>query len=266
MEKYTKDIDNAWWKDAIIASIFPIVTVLIFAYSEWQNVSFSFLGIRPRHVDGVVGILTSPLIHGSWDHVWSNAFPLWTLSFYILQNYRSVFFQVLIYGVLIGGLWTWMSARDARHIGASGEVYVMFGFLFLSGILNRSKQTLGTTLLVVFMYGSLIWGIFPEKQEISYEGHLCGLSAGLVMAWYYRDRFKVRRYKIIESLSNRAFLDVAERKFGKYYWDKEKHEAWLKEQEAARQAEIDDKNTQQSQGVAYYYTIKKGSDDSSKPS
>jgi membrane associated rhomboid family serine protease len=256
--------NNPWLGDLIWASIFPLTTILLYAYGQWQDVSFSFLGLRPRHIDGLLGILTSPLAHGSWDHVWSNAIPLWVLSFYILQNYRSVFFQVLFYGILIGGLCTWISARDARHIGASGEVYAMFGFLFLSGILNRSKRTLGTTLLVVFMYGGLIWGIFPEKQEISYEGHLWGLVAGLTLAWYYKDRFRVKRFKIIESLKNRAFLDKAEQRFGKYYWDKEKHDAWLQEQEEMKRQEENNRNT--SQGFSFYYTIKKDPDDSSRPS
>ena len=254
----------SWLRDSIGAALFPLLIISLHAYAEWQGASLSYLGLRPRHLNGAMGILTSPLAHGSWDHVWSNALPLWVLSFYILQNYRSVFFQVLIYGVLIGGLCTWISARDARHIGASGEVYAMFGFLFLSGILNRSKRTLGTTLLVVFLYGSLIWGIFPEKQEISYEGHFWGLAAGLSLAWYYRDRFKVKRFKILENLKNKAFLDKAEARFGKYYWDKEKHQAWLAEQEELKQKEEANRST--SDAFTVYYTIKKDPDDSSRPS
>lgn len=263
----TKTTNSTWIKDALIASIFPLLTIALFAIGEWQHISFSSLGIRPRKLDGVIGILTSPLVHGSWDHVLSNALPLWVLSFYILQNYRSVFLQVLFYGILMAGFWTWLSARDARHIGASGEVYVMFGFLFLSGFLNRSKRTMGTTLLVIFMYGGLIWGIFPEKQEISYEGHFWGLVGGLILAWFYRHRFEIKRHPLQEAYQNQAYINNAERRFGKFYWDKAKHEAWLKdEQERLRKEEEERSKRENAQHIPFYYTIKKGSDDSSKPS
>lgn len=257
-----KGKNTLWIKDGLKAAVLPFCIVFVYALSQYFNFRFTSIGIRPRSFDGVLGIALFPLAHGSWDHVFSNIVPLWVLSFYILQNYRSVFYQVLIYGTLLGGAWTWVSARPSVHIGASGLVYALFGFLFLSGILNRNKRTIGTTMLVVFLYGGLIWGIFPEDKRISYEGHFWGLVAGLILAWYYRARFKVTRNRAKEGVLNDVYMNRAERLFGKYYWDKEKREAWLKEQEAL-QAELDKQserntdNSSNSGGYTIQYHIKK---------
>lgn len=260
----SKSKNTQWINDALKALVLPLSIVIIYSASEYFGFRFDYIGIKPRSLSGIFGIALSPLAHGSWDHVFSNIVPLWVLSFYILQTYRPVFFKVLIYGTLLGGAWTWVSARPSLHIGASGLVYALFGFLFLSGILNRNKRTIGTTMLVVFLYGGLIWGIFPEDKRISYEGHFWGLIAGLILAWYYRGLFKVTRNIAQEGILNDVYMNRAERLFGKYYWDKEKRAIWLKEQEK-KQAELeklnsDNNNVSTSSTYTIHYHIKKDVD------
>ena len=94
--------------------------------------------------------------------------------------------KVLIYGTLLSGLTTWIIARDSYHIGASGIVYLLFSFILFSGIISKNKRLIAVSLIVIFLYGSMIWYILPVKEEISWEGHLSGFIVGLLFAFNFR--------------------------------------------------------------------------------
>jgi hypothetical protein len=87
---------------------------------------------------------------------------------------------------LISGVWLWIGGRANFHIGASGLVYALFGFLFLSGFIRKHLKLMALSMLVIFLYGSLVWGIFPIDEKVSWEGHLFGLLAGMTVAFVYR--------------------------------------------------------------------------------
>ena len=140
----------------------------------------------PRTLKGLKGILFSPFIHSGVKHLFNNSVPLFILLLSLFYFYRKIAFKIVCYGGLLTGLLTWIIARDAYHIGASGIVYLLFSFILFSGIIRRYSRLIAVSLIVIFLYGSMIWYILPIKDDISWEGHLSGFLVGLAFAFIYR--------------------------------------------------------------------------------
>ena len=170
----------------IPGTIFIGLLSLIKYYEVSQQVSFSTYGVFPRSLDEITGILTFPLIHKDYDHLFSNAVPLFVLLGMLNYFYKEMAVKVFFFLWLIGGAWLWIGGRPSFHIGASGLVYGLASFIFFSGIWRKWRSMLAVSMIVVFLYGSMIWGIFPWFKETSWEGHLFGGLAGLLLSWLYR--------------------------------------------------------------------------------
>ena len=158
----------------------------IFGIETMLNLDFGNYGVYPRTTSGLKGIFLSPFIHGDITHIFNNSIPLLVLGTMLFYFYRKISWEVAIYIWLASGVWLWIIGRPSYHIGASGFVYGLAAFLFFSGLIRRNANLLTISLLVVFLYGSLIWGIFPIEEHISWEGHLAGAIAGTVTALFYR--------------------------------------------------------------------------------
>jgi membrane associated rhomboid family serine protease len=102
--------------------------------------------------------------------------------------YRQVALKILLFGALLSGFLTWLIARESYHIGASGVVYVLFSFVFFSGIIRKHYRLVALSFIIVFLYGGMIWYVLPIKQGISWEGHLSGLLVGLFFSIHYRKK------------------------------------------------------------------------------
>jgi membrane associated rhomboid family serine protease len=149
---------------------------------------FSFMGIYPLEIKGLPGILLSPLIHDDMKHLFNNSIPLLVLWTGIFYFYSEVAFRVTAWIYLLTGLFVWIAGRDAWHIGASGLVYGFASFLFFSGIIRRYFRLIALSLLVVFLYGSMVWGMVPELyKNVSWEAHMLGFISGIFLALWYRD-------------------------------------------------------------------------------
>ena len=150
--------------------------------------SFSSLGILPRTLKGTIGIITGPLIHGDIFHLVSNTLPIILLGIMLFYFYHKIAIEVFIWIYLVSGFWTWLLARDAYHIGASGVVYGMASFLFFSGIFRKSRQLMTISAIIIFLYGGMLYGIFPDAVEanVSWESHLMGGTVGLLLAFLFR--------------------------------------------------------------------------------
>jgi membrane associated rhomboid family serine protease len=170
----------------IPGTLFIGILSLIKYYEVSQQVSFSTYGVFPRSLDAITGILTFPLIHKDYDHLFSNAVPLFVLMGMLNYFYKDMAGKVFFFLWLIGGVWLWIGGRPSFHIGASGLVYGLASFIFFSGIWRKWRSMLAVSMIVVFLYGSMIWGIFPWFKETSWEGHLFGGLAGLLLSWLYR--------------------------------------------------------------------------------
>ena len=153
-----------------------------------MDLSFVQGGVYPRTLRGLKGILFSPLIHDDWKHLIDNSMPVFFLSLALFYFYRDIAYKIwgLIY--LISGILLWAVGREAYHIGASGLIYGLAAFLFLSGLIRRVRSLTAISLLVVFWYGSLVWGLLPFDFHVSFEAHICGAVSGLVLAVVYRDQ------------------------------------------------------------------------------
>ena len=177
-------------KKLIHSLVFPtffLVLIWVIKISEAAlEMNFSHLGLFPLKAGGLQGILFAPLIHADFKHLFDNSVPLYFLSISIFYFYRPVAYRVFFLTWFIAGLIVWLTARPAYHIGASGLVYGFASFVFFSGIIRNNIHLLAISLIVVFLYGSLIWGIFPYDLRISWESHLVGGMTGLAMALFYR--------------------------------------------------------------------------------
>ncbi len=177
-------------KEIIRAMAFPLLFTLLIWLIELgakiSGVRMISLGILPRSTEGLLGILTAPFIHGDLDHILSNTAPLLIVSTGMIYFYKELAYRVMATIWLMAGAWVWMFARPEWHIGASGLIYGFVCFLFFSGIFRRDPRLTAISMLVTFLYGSLVWGILPINQIISWESHLFGSIAGLFSAYYYR--------------------------------------------------------------------------------
>ncbi len=155
------------------------------------QVSFTEYGIYPRTFSGLPGIVLSVFVHGSVEHLYNNTIPFAILLASLFYFYRNVAFKVLVLGVLFSGLLTWCIGRPSYHIGASGVIYLMASFVFFKGIFTKHYRLVALSMMVVFIYGSLLWYIFPVKDGISWEGHLGGFLAGLLLAIFVKAKIPV---------------------------------------------------------------------------
>ena len=175
-----------------------IILIIIWSVKIFEIVfdyDFTEYGVLPRKFNGLTGILFSPLIHSDVNHLLSNSLPVIILCLLIFNFYSQIAKKIFIYLYFISGLWLWCIGRESFHIGASGLIYAMASFLFFSGILRKNSQLSAVALLVIFIYGGLFWGLFPIHKNVSWEGHLTGFIAGILVSFIFRkDGPKRKKY------------------------------------------------------------------------
>ncbi|HBS85231.1 MAG TPA: rhomboid family intramembrane serine protease [Bacteroidales bacterium] len=174
----------------VVSLYFPVFIILVIWIIKISEVilkeNWSHLGVYPMKIEGLLGIVTSPLIHGDFNHLIANTGPLFILTLGLFYFYSKIAWRVFFLIYFITGIWVWFGAREAYHIGASGVVYGLAAFIGLSGIIRKNVQLTAISFLVIFLYGGMIWGVLPIDPRISWEGHLSGAIAGLMLAYYFR--------------------------------------------------------------------------------
>lgn len=177
-------------KKFLLSLVFPIFFIgvlwLIKVSELILGEDFTSFGLYPLQTKGLIGIITSPLIHGNFDHLIANTGPLIILGISLFYFYSKVSYKVFFLIYLMTGIWVWFGGRPSYHIGASGIVYGLAGFICTSGVIIGNIRLLAMALLVVFLYGSMIWGIFPIDLKVSYESHFLGLLSGVILAFIYK--------------------------------------------------------------------------------
>jgi len=176
------------------------------------QVSFAEYGLQPQTLTGLRGIVFSPFLHADWAHLSANSLPLFLLAAGLFYYYGKKAGTILLLSWFITGLWVWIFARDTGiHIGASGVVYALVTFHFMGGLLRREPRMMAFSLLVVFLYGGLVWGVIPDfypGKNISWESHLLGGLAGIVLAFAYRGEGPQRKiYQWDESDEDIEYID-----------------------------------------------------------
>jgi len=140
-------------------------------------------GIVPRHLSGLPGIIWSPFLHASFRHLAANTLPLLILGGVICARSKNEFAMVAVGGILLGGFLTWLLARTASHIGASGLIFCFFGYLASLAYFKRNIPTFALSLVCIVGYGGLLRGLVPTSAAVSWEGHFAGIVSGISLAW-----------------------------------------------------------------------------------
>ncbi len=191
------------------------------------GVEFERYGIYPRDFYQLYGILFEPLIHDDFRHLWSNTVPLFLLLWALFFFYGEICFRVFGLLWVLSGFLTWVIGRPAYHIGASGLIYGVAFFLFFSGIIRRSRALMALSAIVAFIYGSIVWNMFPISElispETSWEGHLSGAISGLALAYWYRKQGPQRESIFIDESDEIVDEDS--------YWEQEADNKEEKENE-----------------------------------
>jgi membrane associated rhomboid family serine protease len=180
-------------EDIITAVVCPLsfVILLWIVHIISRNISFDLaeLGLQPLNLKGLIGILTAPLIHIDFDHIFSNSLSFFVIGFGLWFLYKRKSIPIFFFIYIMSGLWGWFFARGGYHIGASGLIYGMFFFLVTSAIIKWEKRTIAFSLLITFLFGAIVWGFFPvlfPERNISWELHTTGAISGIVAAFYFR--------------------------------------------------------------------------------
>ncbi|AWX43822.1 hypothetical protein HME9304_00813 [Flagellimonas maritima] len=177
-----------------MAPLLAILTIwTVFLIELRLGANFNEYGIYPRNLSGLKGILFSPFLHGSVEHLYNNTIPLAVLISFLMYFYREAALRTLILGIFISGILTWIIGRPSYHIGASGVIYVLASFIFFKGVFAGHFRWIALSLVIVFIYGSMIWYIFPIKEGISWEGHLSGFITGLLLAILIKVRIPLEK-------------------------------------------------------------------------
>ena len=180
-------------------SVFLIPTIYIVSIwvIYWIEINFGFnfnkFGVFPRDLVGFRGVFLTHFIHSDVSHLFNNSIPLFVLLVSLFYFYKDVAFKVLLVGGFFTGFLTWIIARESFHIGASGIVYLLFSFVFFSGIIKKHYRLVALSLIIIFLYGSMIWYVLPIKDGMSWEGHLSGFLTGFIFAIIKRKKGIVKK-------------------------------------------------------------------------
>ena len=177
----------------INALVFPFLfTVIMWGVKlieiqfNLQNIIREF-GVSPRDLSGVKGILFAPFIHKDVLHLSNNSLPILILGWFLFFSYKKIAKEIFLWLFFVSGFWLWVIGRPSLHIGASGVIYSLASFLFISGVIRKNPRLTSISLIVVFLYGSMIWGVLPTKPTVSWEGHLSGMVSGIIVAIFFKN-------------------------------------------------------------------------------
>lgn len=193
---HSKKAQANFWLALKLSFWFLLVIWAIFLIDNLLGLGLGRFGLRPGSTPGLVGIITAPVLHGNLQHIFSNSMPLFISMTAILYFYPNSSVRVIPMIWLGSGILAWFIGRPSLHYGASGLIYGLLAYVFVSGILRQDMRSVAVSMLVGFLYGSMVWGVLPIRPNMSWELHLTGALMGVLLAFVYRkwDRIPVIRY------------------------------------------------------------------------
>jgi len=182
--------EKSLFRQSVVFGSYIILALWLVKSMEWAfAANFAHFGIMPRHLLGTIGIFTSPFIHGDFLHLLSNSFSLMLLIIILFFFYDKIALKALLYIYISTGIFVWIIAREAYHIGASGVIYGIASFILFSGLLRKNQSSLALSFVILLLYGGMFYGVLPQDGHISWESHLMGLLSGLLVAIAMKDEF-----------------------------------------------------------------------------
>ena len=194
-----------------LPALFILLLWIILLVEKFFHLNLDYYGLYPRKISGLIGIVTAPLLHAGYMHLFSNSLPLFILGTGILYFYRNAAYKVFLIVYIVPGIFVWFFARPAYHLGASGMIYGFVTFVFFSGIIRRDTRSIALALIVTFLYGGMVIGIIPQNNGISWEYHLFGSLVGIICAIVFRksDPFKKYDWEDDEDDENPGKLEIS---------------------------------------------------------
>ncbi len=188
-------------KYSIIFPTFLVIIMWLVKFIEYSlDISFAEYGIFPLKIKNLTGIIFSPFIHGDFKHLISNTFPIFFFGVTLFYFYRKYAYKIFFLIFFITGFLVWLTARESYHIGASGILYGLAFFLIFSGLITKNRALTAVSFILIFLYGSLIWGVFPSDEKISWESHLLGAISGFLISISFAKYFS--ESEVIENVSS----------------------------------------------------------------
>lgn len=182
--------EKVLFRQSVVFGGYIVLILWLVKAIEWAfSANFAHFGIMPRHLLGTIGIVTSPFIHGDLLHLLSNTFSLMLLIIILFFFYDKIAIKALLYIYIITGIFVWIVAREAYHIGASGVIYGIASFILFSGLLRKNQSSLALSFVVLLLYGGMFYGVLPQDGHVSWESHLMGLLSGLLVALWMKNDF-----------------------------------------------------------------------------
>lgn len=172
-----------------VPAIFLVIIWVIYFFNNFFNLDIVKFGLYPLKSRGLVGILTSSFIHVEFNHIISNTIPFIILGTILFYFYPDVAFKIFVILLIIPNTIVWIIGRPAYHIGCSGIIYGLISYIFFCGVFTKRIALLSISLLVVFLYGSIIWAIFPIDLTLSWESHLSGFITGFILASIFKNKY-----------------------------------------------------------------------------
>jgi membrane associated rhomboid family serine protease len=193
-----------------IVAAFTVVLWLIKITEVLIGARLYKYGIQPGQLSGLTGIFLAPLIHSTFSHLFANTAPLLILGTALLYGYPKSA-KIAVPVIYIGtGLCVWLFARQTYHIGASGLTFGFMFFVFTIGAIRWDRRAIALSMVVFFLYGSMIWGIFPNETSTSYESHFFGAMFGIILAILLRNHdpnLPEKRYNWEEDEDDTEYYD-----------------------------------------------------------
>ena len=184
------DVEQDISFQSVLQKVIMSITVLWLVKTTEIIMGWDFTGysIFPRDFSGLMGLVFGPLLHSSFEHLFYNTSALLVLATALFYEYPKSAKQVFLIIYFGSGLGVWLFARESYHLGASGLTHGMMFFLFIIGVIRRDKPAMAISMIVFFLYGSMIWTVLPTEEHISFESHLFGALAGAICAVVFRHK------------------------------------------------------------------------------
>ncbi|BAQ64775.1 rhomboid family intramembrane serine protease [Geminocystis sp. NIES-3709] len=177
---FTEELKNQF---SIIGTFIAILWIVEIVDQYFFNARLDYFGIIPRTVVGLRGIILAPFLHADFTHLIANTLPFAVLGWLVMLQNTKDFYTVTLYSIVVSGLGVWLFANpNSITVGASGVIFGYLGFLLLRGYFQKNTPSIALSLIVVFLYGGMIWGVLPSNPHVSWLGHLFGFIGGIFAA------------------------------------------------------------------------------------
>ena len=185
-------------KDALkLIGIISLLCIVVHIANTLLGGALNDYGLLPRHVTHLTGLVAYPFLHGSWGHLIGNLISFALLALLVSRSGLARLLVVILISWVVSGVGVWLFGRVSFHIGLSGIIYGLWAYLLIYALMYRSLRSIAIAVIVMFFYGSMVWGFLPVHRWVSFESHLFGALAGIVAGYLFAKRDKMREKEVL---------------------------------------------------------------------